>query len=133
MKLLFVCEYNACRSQMAEGMARLLLPDSFSVHSAGLYPGEVNRLTAEVMEEIGVDLSSHRSKQLSAVAHLEFDLVVVLAEPAFEQASALQTRESRLWAFPDPVAAPGEPEDLKKKIRAVRDALKEMIVQLGKD
>lgn len=131
MKILFVCEYNACRSQMAEGLARALLPGHISVHSAGLHPGEVNRLTAEVMKEVGVDLSSHRSKRLPEVAHLEFDLVIVLAEPAFAQASALKTKESRLWAFPDPVASPGEPEELKKKIRAVRDALKEMILSLN--
>jgi arsenate reductase len=133
MKILFVCEYNACRSQMAEGLARALLPDHFSVHSAGLHPGEVNQLTAEVMQEVGVDLSSHRSKRLHEVAHLEFDRVIVLAEPAFAQASALTAKESLLWSFPDPVAAPGDPEEIKKKIRAVRDALKERILNLGKD
>jgi arsenate reductase len=130
MNVLFVCEYNACRSQMAEGWARVLLPDRVSVHSAGIHPGEVNHLTVEVMSEVGVDLSSHRSKRLHEVAHMDFDLVVVLAEPAFAPVSVLKAKESLLWAFPDPVAIPGDPEDLKGKIRAVRDALKEKILGL---
>ncbi|MBI4374415.1 MAG: arsenate reductase ArsC, partial [Deltaproteobacteria bacterium] len=84
MKILFVCEYNACRSQMAEGLARAFLPESFSITSAGLYPGELNRVTIEVMREIGIDISNQRSKLLAEVKDKRFDRVVVLAKPAWE-------------------------------------------------
>ena len=118
---------------MADGFARALLSATTRVNSAGIYPGTVNRLTIDVMREIGIDISSHRSKQLAEVAGLSFDLAVVLAESAFESVTQkIQAREVRLWAFPDPICEPGEDEVLKEKIRRVRDGIREKIVELRK-
>lgn len=131
MKILFVCEYNACRSQMAEGLARKLLSEDFSIHSAGLHPGALNGITVEVMQEIGVDLSGQYSKRLAAVQDIFFDLVVVLAEPAWQAVQNIQAKQRALWHFPDPVVDPGSCEELKKKIRIVRDGIKERIQQMA--
>lgn len=127
MKILFVCEYNACRSQMAEGLARNLLPPGTEVRSAGLYPGEVNRLTIEVMWEIGIDISRQRSKLLSEVSRVVFDYLVILAEPAIEATLGISANERLHWLFDDPVRNPGDPEVLKQGVREVRDRLKEEI------
>ena len=131
MKILFVCEYNACRSQMAEGLARTILSEGCSPYSAGLYPGQLNEMTVEVMQEIGVDLSGQYSKTLAEMNDIFFDLVVVLAEPAWKAVQEIQTKQRVLWHFYDPVAKPGSPEQLKEKIRVVRDGLKERIQQLA--
>lgn len=131
MNILFVCEYNACRSQMAEGLARKLLPEGFSFHSAGLHPGELNKITVEVMQEIGVDLSGQYSKRLAAVEDIFFDLVVVLAEPAWKAVQEIQAKQRVLWHFPDPVAKPGSSEELKERIRTVRDGIKGRVQQLA--
>jgi len=118
---------------MAEGLARTLLPDSFSVASAGLYPGELNPITIEVMKEIGIDISGQRSKLLAEVRDKRFDRVVVLAEPAWEAVSMLKTDKKILWPLEDPVAIPGEEEWLKEKIRKVRDAIKENLEKLNEE
>ncbi len=73
MKILFVCSANACRSPMAEGIARKLLADhgvaNVKVDSAGLDAMEGSPATEEaieVMKAKGVDLTSHRSKPFNA-------------------------------------------------------------------
>lgn len=123
MRILFVCEYNACRSQMAEGLARHLLPPTVSVQSAGLYPGTVHACTIDVMREIGIDISTHRSKQLAAVAGTRFDYLVVLASPASAATRHLHAAQRLDWSYPDPALAVGSPQDVKAAIRGVREAL----------
>lgn len=115
---------------MAEGMARVFLPTHFSIMSAGLYPGELNPITIEVMKEIGIDISHQRSKLLAEVKEKQFDQVVVLAEPAWEAIGMLQMDHKMLWAFPDPASDPGDTETVKGRIRRVRDLLKERILTL---
>ena|SRR3989338_6334194 len=133
MKILFVCEYNACRSQMAEGIARHFFPKTVSVQSAGVHPGTLNELTVEVTREIGIDISGHYSKRLDAVSDIYFDLVVVLAEPAWEAVSILKAGKKILWPLEDPVAIPGEEEWLKEKIRKVRDAIRGNLEKLSEE
>lgn len=72
MKILFVCSANACRSPMAEGIARRLLREggikSITVESAGLDAidgAPAAEEAIEVMKARGVDISSHRSKPFS--------------------------------------------------------------------
>ena len=131
MKILFVCEYNACRSQMAEGIARHILPETVSVQSAGLHPGEVHAWTIDVMREIGIDISSNRSKKLEAVAGDTYDYVVILAEPAVESTQVIQAKKRLPWFHPDPAKEPGSAEEVKMEIRRVRDALKAQIEVLA--
>lgn len=131
MKILFVCEYNACRSQMAEGLARHIFPKTVSAQSAGLYPGEVHAWTIEVMREIGINISSHRSKKLEAIAGETYDYVVVLAEPAVEATRMIQSNKLLSWFHPDPAKEPGNAENVKMEIRRVRDALKTQIEEFA--
>jgi len=118
---------------MAEGIARTLFPESFEIQSAGVHRGSLNELTVEVTREINIDISSHYSKQLAAVSDNHFDLVIVLAEPAWEAASILKGRKKILWALEDPVAIPGEKEWLKEKIRRVREAIKKNLEKLREE
>lgn len=116
---------------MAEGLAHTFLPGKFSITSAGLYPGELNRITVEVMQEIGVDLSGQYSKRLTEMKDIFFDLVVVLAEPAWEAVQEIQAKQKVLWHFQDPVVKPGSSEELKKRIRIVRDGIKKRIQEMA--
>lgn len=127
MKILFVCEFNACRSQMAEGLARTLLPKAVLVQSAGLYPGEVHSWTIEVMREIGIDISSHSSKKLEVVSSEIYDYVIILAKPAMEASQLIQAKNYLSWFHPDPAKNPGSEEQVKMKIRWVRDTIKSQI------
>ena len=65
--ILFMCVANSARSQMAEGLARTLAPESVKISSAGSYPWIVNPLAIEAMAEIGIDISAHESKSLDAI------------------------------------------------------------------
>ncbi|MGH7741556.1 MAG: arsenate reductase ArsC, partial [Candidatus Eiseniibacteriota bacterium] len=64
--VLILCTGNSARSQMAEGLLRSKAAGAFEVLSAGTEPaGRVNPLAVEVMREIGIDLSSHRPKDVA--------------------------------------------------------------------
>lgn len=123
MRFLFVCEYNACRSPMAEGIARHLWPSAYDVVSAGLYPGRVHPWTIAVMQEIGIDISGHRWRLINEVADQSFDGVIVLAEPAFAATQIVPAARRELWPFADPVKQLDDEATVKIRIRAVRNAL----------
>ena len=63
-RVLFLCTANSCRSQMAEGFLRTLAGDRFEVTSAGTTPTELNPDAVRVMDEVGIDISGHKSKGL---------------------------------------------------------------------
>jgi arsenate reductase len=81
-RVLFVCTHNAARSQMAEGFLRTLYPESYEAHSAGTEPSRVDPNTVQVMAEMGIDISSQRSKSVSEFLDKEIDLVVTLCDHA---------------------------------------------------
>lgn len=86
-RLLFVCTGNICRSPMAEGLARTYAASrgwAVEVASGGILdlngrPAEPNAVRA--MEEIGIDVRGHRSRQVSGelVAWADYILAMELA------------------------------------------------------
>ncbi len=63
-RVLILCTGNVARSQMAEGLLRHMADDRFEVFSAGLLPSYVRPNAIAVMNELGIDISHHRSKSL---------------------------------------------------------------------
>lgn len=64
-KILFVCIGNACRSQMAEGLARHLASDVIEASSAGVSPlGHIEPRTRQVLLERGIAIENQYSKGL---------------------------------------------------------------------
>lgn len=115
-RVLMVCVGNICRSPMAEGLARARLggrPDA-RVESAGLgaLVGEPADATAvELMRERGLDISSHRARQLTPRMMSEYDLVLVMeakhVQAVEEMSPAMRGRVHRIGKFggfdvPDP-------------------------------
>lgn len=64
-RVIFVCTANAARSQMAEGLLRAKYSDRYEVFSAGTRQSKVSTRAITVMQEIGIDISHHRSKTLA--------------------------------------------------------------------
>ena len=60
-KILILCTGNSCRSQMAEGFLKKYANDIFDVYSAGIETHGLNPKAVEVMNEIGIDISSQTS------------------------------------------------------------------------
>ena len=64
-RVLFLCTGNSARSQMAEGWLQHLAGDRYEALSAGTHPVGLNPGSVEAMAEVGVDISFHRSKNVS--------------------------------------------------------------------
>lgn len=65
MKILFLCVGNSARSQIAEGLAKDMLPKSFEILSAGSSPSEnVHSYAISCMNEIGIDISNNKTKSI---------------------------------------------------------------------
>ncbi|MDF2700783.1 MAG: arsenate reductase ArsC [Haloplasmataceae bacterium] len=77
-KVAFVCIHNSCRSQMAEGWAKQLGKGVLEAYSAGTeHYKEVKPLAVKVMEEAGVDMSSHHPKLLNDIPN-NMDIIITM-------------------------------------------------------
>jgi arsenate reductase len=123
-RVLFLCTHNSARSQMAEGLLRLLAADRFEAHSAGTEATHVRPLAIRAMEEIGVDISGQESKTLECYLGEPFDYVITVCDDANEACPFFPGAKNRLhWSLPDPSAAEGTEEESLKVFRSVRDGL----------
>ena len=122
--VLFLCVANSARSQMAEGLARKLFGARIAVQSAGSEPSQVNPYAIEVMREVGVDLTTHRSKSVQTIDPATVGTVITLC--AEEVCPVFLGRVRRLhWPIPDPASK--DPslsrEEMLARFRAARDQL----------
>ena len=123
--MLFLCVANSARSQMAEGLGRMIVGDRARVQSAGSQPSRVNPYAIEVMHELGVDLTGHTSKAVDAIEAASVDTVITLC--AEEVCPAYLGNVRRLhWPIPDPASTdPSIPRDeMLRRFRAARDAIR---------
>jgi len=77
-RVLILCTGNSARSQMAEGLLDHDAGDRFEVESAGTQPGQVRPEAIAVMEELGIDISGHRSKHVDEFQDQSFDYVLTV-------------------------------------------------------
>lgn len=125
MKILFMCVANAARSQLAEGLARRILPQ-VEVRSAGSKPASLHPYAVRVMAEIGIDISPHYSKAIfdldeNFVAELDY-IITLCAE---DVCPVLPSAAKKLhWPQPDPAShEPLSDAAMLARFRDVRDAL----------
>lgn len=124
-KVLFLCTHNSCRSQMAEGIVNHDLGDRFEAYSAGTEATGVNPMAAQVLAEIGIDISSHYSKTLDQFEGERFDHVVTLCGSANEQCPLFFAGVRRVHiGFDDPSRGSGSPEEVLADFRRVRDEIR---------
>ena len=124
-RVLILCTGNSARSQMAEGLLRSMAGAEFEVASAGVDPSRVRPEAIEVMSEIGIDISGHRSKSVDEFVGQEFDYVITVCDNAKEQCPVFPGRTKRLhWSFEDPAATQGDERARMAVFRRVRDEIK---------
>ena len=124
--VLFACSQNAIRSPMAEGLLKHLLGHRVYVDSVGVRAGEVDPFAVAVMEEIGIDLSKHRSKSFDQLEDTSYDLIVSLSPEAQHRAVELTRTmacEVEFWRVLDPSLIEGSRETRLKAYREIRDQL----------
>ncbi len=76
-KMMFLCTGNTCRSQMAEGFARVLGKETIEAYSAGLMPvGIIHPRAIAVMKETGIDITHQKSKEIDPDLLGKMDIIV---------------------------------------------------------
>jgi arsenate reductase (thioredoxin) len=131
-RVLFLCTGNSCRSQMAEGFLRAYGGQTYDAHSAGTKPSAVNPLAVQVMSEVGIDISGHRSKNVTEYLGQHFPIVITVCDNAKEHCPIFPgpcIREH--WPFEDPAEATGTDEERLKVFRTVRDQIAARVQSLA--
>ena len=124
--ILILCTGNSCRSHLAEGILRAAAGDLLDVQSAGSKPaGYVHPLAIQVMAEIGIDLSAHRSKHMNDFLAQPVETVITVCGNADQACPAYPGQLNRHhWGFYDPAHAPGTDAEKLAVFRRVRDEIK---------
>ena len=123
--VLILCTGNSARSQMAEGLLRNDAGDRFEVESAGTKPGHVRPEAIAAMREIGIDISSHRSKHVDEFQNHSFDYVLTVCDNARETCPIYPGQTNRIHhSFEDPAAVQGSEEERLASFRRVRDQIR---------
>ncbi len=134
LNVLFLCTGNSCRSQMAEGWTRHLKGDVIESYSAGIETHGLNPNTVQVMGEVGVDISGHRSQHIDEFEDIVFDYVVTVCGHANENCPILPRRTKVVHVgFGDPPKLAAEVEGQEEKLdcyRRVRDQIKTYVETL---
>lgn len=128
--VLFACTENSIRSPIAEAILKHLLGHRIYVDSAGIHAGEVDGFAIAVLDELGIDLSRHRSKTFEDLQDSSFDLIVSLS-PEAQHAAVEMTRtmacDVEFWNTFDPSLTEGNREVQLQAYRDVRDQLMKRI------
>ena len=124
--VLILCTGNSCRSHLAEGILRAAAGDLLNVQSAGSKPaGYVHPLAIQVMKEIGIDISAHRSKHMNDFLSQPIETVVTVCGNADQACPMFPGQLNRHhWGFEDPAHAIGTDEEKLAVFRQVRDQIK---------
>jgi arsenate reductase len=102
-RVLILCTGNSARSQMAEALLRHDAGDRFQVESAGTRPGTVRPEAIAAMNELGIDISGHRSKHVDEFEGQHFDYVITVCDNARESCPVFFNATKRLHqSFDDP-------------------------------
>ena len=128
IKVLFICQHNSGRSQMAEAFLNHLYADAVEVESGGLEPAaQVNPLVVEVMAEEGFDLSGKKPQSVFDLfkAGRLYDHVITVCHDSENKCPLFPGITKRWhWPFPDPAKATGTDKQKADQGRHIRDLIK---------
>jgi arsenate reductase (thioredoxin) len=125
-RVLILCTGNSARSQMAEGLLRHDSGERFDVESAGTKASSVRPEAIAAMDELGIDISWQRSKNVDEFEGQHFDYVITVCDSARETCPVFFGATERLHhSFDDPPAPGVGPDEERMTIfRRVRNELR---------
>jgi arsenate reductase len=127
-RVLFLCTHNSARSQMAEGLLRVLGGDQFEVFSAGTVATRVRPEAIAAMHELGIDISDQSSKTLDQYLNTPLDEVVTVCDQANDSCPVFPGQVYRRhWSVDDPSSVQGSDEERLAAFRTARDDLRQRI------
>ena len=127
-KVLFICNHNSARSQIAEGLVNHFFKETWEAKSAGIVSTEVNPFAIKAMKQIGIDISGHTSKTIDTFKNENFDLVVIVCDSEKEVCPFFPGKKVIHKNFADPSAFEGNDIEKLKVFCRTRDEIKEWLV-----
>lgn len=132
IKILFICEHNSARSQMAEAYLNHFGGDKLYAESAGLEAGTLNPYVVEVLGEEGLDISGNETKSAFDLyrSQKQYDAVITVCSQAVSgKCPIFPGRVKRLnWPFDDPSQLVGSRDEILAQTRIIRERIKENIL-----
>jgi protein-tyrosine-phosphatase len=126
-KVLFLCIGNACRSQMAEAIARHNASDVIEPSSAGLVPfGEIPRTTLDVLHEHGISTAGQSSKAVCSEDISAADLVINMTGSPRAAIFSELVAEIEDWEVDDPYGLDSA------VYRGIRDEIEARVEELAR-
>jgi len=131
-RVLFLCDHNSCRSQMAEGIARSIAPANFIFESAGTNPQPVDQRAVAFLAKQGIDISRQRPKPVGDVGPIEdFHVVVTLTRAAEDACPPVPYRAVALnWRISDPSQNSGSEKEVEEVYRELCETLRSKITEM---
>ena len=118
---------------MAEAFLKAYGEGNFNAESAGIEKGKLNPYVVQAMRETGIDISQNQTKDVFDVLKKgsSFDVVITVCEKeAAERCPIFPGAGKRMqWSFADPSKFTGTNEEILSQVRAVRDAIKEKVIE----
>lgn len=132
LRILFICQHNSGRSQIAEAFMKRFYGNHFDVESAGLKTADaVNPLVVEVMAEVGIDISQKKPQSVfDLFKHGNlYDHVITVCNDAEGSCPIFPGITKRWhWPFPDPAKVDGTKAEKLEKVRQIRDLIKDWLL-----
>ncbi|HEY7777811.1 MAG TPA: arsenate reductase ArsC [Nitrososphaeraceae archaeon] len=123
--VLFVCVQNAGRSQIAEGFFKKYAPKEYEAISAGTMPvSEINPLAVQVMSEVGIDISTQKSKEITEDMIRNSSKIVNMGCMDKQSCPTLFLQNLIDWNIEDPKDKPIE------IVRQIRDEIEQRVKEL---
>ena len=102
--------------------------ERLEAYSAGADSRSVSPNAIKVMNEIGIDISSHRSKHVNEFLGQKFDYVITVCDEAAENCPFFPGETTRLhWPIEDPSKFTGTDEHVLAQFRKVRDLIRNKV------
>ena len=131
-KILFICQHNSGRSQIAEAYLRKFYGGHFEIESAGLEPAEVvNPMVVQVMKEEGIDLSKKKPQSVFELfkGGKLYDYVITVCDDSEGKCPVFPGITKRWhWPFSDPAAVKGTETERLEEVRKIREMIKDWLL-----
>lgn len=113
---------------MAEGYLRHVASAEFEALSAGIEPRDLNPLAVEAMNEVGIDISQQRSKDVREFVGQAIAYVITVCDNAKQRCPIFPGGYKSLhWSLADPAEATGSHEEKLAVFRRVRDEIRRKV------
>ncbi len=113
---------------MAEGLINHDFKGQVEAKSAGVMPCYVHPNAIKVLDELGIDITHHKSQHVIDFINDRFDIVITLCDFAKSECPDFQNVDEVIhMPFDDPINSVGSNDEILNEYRRVRDLLRKQI------